>query len=59
MPAEINPGQEAQNDAMTPHEDEPIPTASDEKVLDETARLAREGRKELEADPKEPKPASQ
>jgi len=41
----------------TQHEDEPIPAASDDRVLDETARLAREGRKELESDPKEPKPA--
>ena len=39
-------------------EDQPIPTASEDQVLDETARLAREGRKELESDPKEPKPAS-
>lgn len=37
-------------------EDQPIPAASDDKVLDETARLAREGRRELERDPKEPKP---
>lgn len=36
-----------------PHEDEPLPAASDDKVLDETARLAREGRRELESDPKE------
>lgn len=42
----------------TTHEDEPIPSASDEKVLEETARLAREGRRQLEADPREPKPAS-
>jgi hypothetical protein len=35
--------------------DEPIPRASDDKVLEETARLAREGRKQLESDPKEPK----
>jgi len=43
----------------TQHEDEPIPAASDDHVLDETARLAREGRKELESDPKEPKPAKE
>ena len=36
-------------------EDQPIPAASDDKVLDETARLAREGRRDLENDPKEPK----
>ncbi|WP_186511104.1 hypothetical protein [Caenimonas sedimenti] len=40
-------------------EDEPIPAASEDRVLDETARLAREGRKKLEADPREPKPASE
>jgi hypothetical protein len=38
-------------------EDQPVPAASEDKVLDDTARLAREGRKELERDPKEPKPA--
>jgi hypothetical protein len=37
----------------TMREDEPIPSASDEKVIEETARLAREGRKEREADPAE------
>jgi hypothetical protein len=58
MPNEINPGQEAQNDG-TMREDEPMPAASDDKVLDETVRLARQGRKELEADPREPKPASE
>ena len=51
-------GAEAENDA-TMHEDEPIPTASEDKVLDETVRLAREGRKELEADPRERKPAAE
>jgi hypothetical protein len=40
-------------------EDEPIPRASEDEVLEETARLAREGRKQLESDPKEPKPASE
>lgn len=40
-------------------EDQPIPTASEDKVLDETARLAREGRKELESDPKERKPGAE
>jgi hypothetical protein len=42
----------------TSQEDEPIPPASQDKVLEETARLAREGLKELEADPLERKPAS-
>ena len=58
MPNETKPGQDEQNTG-TQHEDEPIPSASDDKVLDETARLAREGRKELEADPKEPKAGAQ
>jgi len=56
MPIGIHRGEEAQNDA-TLHEDSPLPAASEERVLEETARLAREGRKELDADPKEPKPA--
>jgi len=37
----------------TAHPDEPLPSASDDKVLEETARLAREGLKEREADPRE------
>lgn len=58
MPTEINRGQEAQNDGNL-REDEPVPAASEDKVLEETARLAREGRRELEADPKERKPSSE
>lgn len=58
MPTEINRGQEAQNDGNL-REDEPVPRASEDKVLEETARLAREGRKELEADPKERKPSTE
>lgn len=46
---------EAENDE-TMREDEPIPRASDDKVLDETARLAREGRKKLESDANERQP---
>jgi hypothetical protein len=57
MSNEINRGREADNDANA-REDEPIPAASDDKVLDETVRLAREGRKELESDPRERKPSS-
>ena len=38
-----------------PQADEPIPAASEDRVLDETARLAREGKRELEQDPREPK----
>lgn len=56
MPNEIKPGQ--QDDGIV-GKDAPIPAASEDKVLDETARLAREGKKELESDPKEPKPASE
>jgi hypothetical protein len=40
-------------------EDQPIPAASDDKVLDETARLAREGRKDLESDPQDRKPGAE
>ena len=56
MPTEPTRRTDPQDDGSL-REDEPIPAASDETVLEETARLAREGRKELEADPKEPKPA--
>lgn len=58
MPTEPDRSPEADNHG-TLREDEPIPSASDDKVLDDTARLAREGRKELESDPKERKPASE
>lgn len=58
MTNEINRGRQADNDE-TLREDEPIPAASEDKVLEETVRLAREGRKELEADPKERKPSSE
>ena len=54
MPTENQRSQDAENDAVM-REDEPIPTASEDTVLEETARLAREGRKELASDPKEPK----
>ena len=57
MPDENKPQPQAENDG-TLREDEPIPAASEDKVLDETARLAREGRKELDSDAKERKPAS-
>ena len=52
MPTENQRSQPAENDG-TRHEDEAIPSASDDRVLEETARLAREGTKELQADPKE------
>ena len=49
-----------QNDMNgTQREDEALPEASEDRVLDETARMAREGRKALEADPREPKPAGE
>jgi hypothetical protein len=54
MQNDHRPDPQSENDG-TRHEDEPIPSASDEKVLEETARLAREGQREREADPKEPK----
>jgi hypothetical protein len=57
MPNVIKPGQA--DDNGTAREDEPIPVASEDQVLEETARLAREGRKELESDPRERKPQSE
>lgn len=53
------PDPDTQAPAGAKHEDEPIPSASDDKVIEETARLAREGRRQLESDPREPKPASE
>ncbi|GAB3645546.1 hypothetical protein [Ramlibacter alkalitolerans] len=58
MPNDTKRNQDPQ-DGATLHEDDPIPAASDEKVLEETARLAREGRKQLESDPKESRPGSE
>jgi hypothetical protein len=52
MPTENQRPDDAANDG-TRHEDEPIPMASEDRVLEQTARLAREGRKQLEQDPKE------
>jgi hypothetical protein len=40
-------------DDGTLREDEPIPAASEDEVLEHTTRLAREGKRELEADPNE------
>lgn len=57
MPKDLNPGRPDDSDAE--REDEPLPKASEDQVLEETARLAREGRKELDADPREHKPASE
>lgn len=58
MPNDNAPRQDRLDDG-TLREDEPISQASEDRVLDETARLAREGRRELESDPKERKPASE
>lgn len=54
MPKPTDPGR-PEDSQDTEREDEPIPRASEDTVLEETARLVREGRKEREADPKEPK----
>ena len=52
--------QDPQNDTEDMNrEDEALPQASEDQVLEETARMAREGRKALDADPREPKPASE
>jgi len=59
MPNDTKPGQDADAQDGSPREDEPLPAASEDQVLDETARLVREGRKELQADPREPKPAKE
>lgn len=59
MPNEPKPLDDAEATSGVGREDEPIPAASEDRVLDETARLAREGRKDLDADPKEPKPGSE
>lgn len=49
---EQNPRETADQDKPM-REDEALPEASEDRVLDETARLAREGRKQLESDPNE------
>lgn len=49
---EQKPGQTADQDKPM-REDEAMPEASEDRVLEETARLAREGRKQLESDPNE------
>ena len=56
MPTDNKPGQDADSEDPKLREDGPIPAASDDEVLDDTARLVREGRKELRRDPNEPKP---
>lgn len=56
MPDPTDRSQEPAENNGTGREDEPLPSASEDRVLEETARLAREGRQQLESDPKEPKP---
>jgi hypothetical protein len=59
MPNDNKPGQEADSEDPKLREDGPIPAASDDEVLDDTARLVREGRKELRRDPDEPRSAKE
>jgi hypothetical protein len=54
MPTENQTPPEAANDGSA-RADEPIPSASDDRVLEETVRLAREGQRQRDADPREPK----
>ena len=56
MPTEPNRNPTPEETSGTQHEDEGVPSASDDRVIEQTARVAREGRKEREADPNEPKP---
>ena len=56
MPTQPNRNSNPAAGTGTETEDEPIPSASDDRVIEETARMAREGRKERDADPNEPKP---
>ena len=58
MPTESNRDPSDEDVSGTRHEDAPMAEPSEDRVLEETARMAREGRQQLEADPKEPKPAS-
>jgi hypothetical protein len=55
MANDIHPDPREDEDE-TLREDEPLPPASEDKVLEETVRLAREGRRFLESDPREHKP---
>lgn len=58
MPTGKNSPSELQQDAGPTHRpqaDEPQPSASEDRVLDQTARLAREGERQLDNDPNEPK----
>lgn len=55
MPDPTDRSEEQAENNGAGREDEPMPAASEDRVLDETARMAREGRQQLESDPKEPK----
>ena len=57
MPSETKRQPQQQEGERLLRDDEPMPAASEDTVLDETARLAREGRKQLESDPKENRPS--
>jgi hypothetical protein len=58
MPIDNPNPRDAANDG-TSREDEPIPSASEDQVLEDTVRLAREGQQQRDADPKEPKTAKE
>ena len=53
MPTESSQPRDPVHEDGKMREDVMVPPASDDTVLEETARLAREGRRELESDPKE------
>lgn len=54
MPTQPTPPRDPVHEDGKMREDVSVPRASDDEVLDETARLAREGRREREADEREP-----
>ena len=49
-----DPGAESDPQDGQMREDEALPAASEDEVLNETARMAREGRRQLEEDDDEP-----
>lgn len=55
MPTEPSKSRDPVHEDGKMREDAAVPRVPDDKVLDETARLAREGRRELESDPRERK----
>lgn len=58
MPTENRPAPDAADDSGAGQGDAPVPRASDDEVLEETVRLAREGLRQRENDPREPKSRS-